>query len=110
MTKSFGPYTVTMREEPYEYGALLIYSVRDGDGNAPFFEPYLGTSAHGILVSPEGDFIHTHPSIAGDTITLHIDGTRDPLYRVFLQFQVQETIYTANFDWEPASHEHAPAE
>jgi hypothetical protein len=102
--KSVGPFTVSFDDAPSEHGILLSFHVRDGNGNAPVFEPYLGTSAHGILLSPSGDFIHTHPSLANDTITLYVENPKDDLYRVFTQFQVQGKLYTTEFDWEPKTH------
>ena len=71
--KAIGDYIVTFAVNPYSHGTLFSYSVRDQNGRSPFFEEFMGTTGHTILVSPNGDFMHTHPSPAGDALTFKID-------------------------------------
>lgn len=99
-TKDVGRYTVTMEETPYSNGTLFTFQI-DGWSGTPRLEPYLGALGHGILLSPDGDFVHTHPSPASDHLTFHVGNTRKPFYRMFMQFQVQGTVHTVEFDWEP---------
>lgn len=102
--KDVGRYTVTMEETPYSHGTLFTFHI-DGWSGMPRLEPYLGALGHGILISSNGDFIHTHPSPASDHLTFHASGTAGTFYRIFTQFQVQGTVHTVAFDWEPEEHD-----
>lgn len=97
--KHAGEYMVILEETPYSDGILFTYHIDDDQGRAPFIEPYLGAMGHGILISPAGDFIHTHPSPAGDHLTLHLPNNLKGVYRMFTQFQIQSEVHTVEFDW-----------
>ena len=103
-TKTVGDLTVTLESMPYSQGTLFTLHIRDQYGNPPLLQPYLGTMGHGILVSKGGDFVHTHPSPAGDGLTFNVSTLKDDIYRIFAQFQVQDEVYTVTFDWEPEKH------
>lgn len=99
-----GNYNVILEKTPYSDGTLFTYHIDDDSGDPPLLEAYLGEMAHGVLISPSGRFIHTHPSWAGDHIVLHLPKAPEETYRVFMQFQVQGEVITSEFDWV---HEHA---
>jgi hypothetical protein len=103
-----GPFTVHLEEAPYSNGILFTYHIDDDRGNAPFLETYLGTIGHGILISPAGDFIHTHPSLAGDHLTLHLPNNLKGAYRMFTQFQIEGVLHLVEFDWEPGKGDTPP--
>jgi hypothetical protein len=97
--------TVRLQEIAYSGGTLFTFYIEDERGKALFIEPYLGAMGHSILISPEGDFIHTHPSPASDHITFHVADPRGTFYRIFTQFKVHGHVRTVEFDWEPRQSE-----
>lgn len=93
-------YVVEMRVNSYEDGMMFTFDLRDAKTSEhPILEEYLGAMGHGILLSPTGAFIHTHPSPAGDTLIFHAPKLVGDFYRVFTQFSVDGTVHTAVFDW-----------
>ncbi len=100
--KPVGKYAIRMEATPYTEGMLFTLRIRDAVYNdAPILEPYLGAMGHGIIISPTGDFIHTHPSPAGDSLIFHTPALTGDFYRIFTQFQIQGEIFTVEFDWVP---------
>ena len=108
--KQVGDYVLILEEIPYSDGVLFTYHINDVQGHAPFIEPYLGAMGHGILISPEGDFIHTHPSPVGDHLTFHLPTTLTGIYRIYTQFQVEGKVLTVEFDWRPGDTRNSAAE
>lgn len=100
-TRQLGRFLVTLAVEPYPQGMLFTYRLQDAQGNAPFFESYLGAMGHGVLIAANGDFIHTHPSPASDTLIFHIPTPTEDFYRVFTQMKIDGEVQTVEFDWEP---------
>lgn len=78
----------------------FTYEITDSKGEHPALEEYLGAKGHSVLISPSGDFIHTHASEEGDTPVFKTSLPSDPFYRIFTQFQIKEKVLTVNFDWE----------
>jgi len=82
-------------------------------------EDYLGAVAHIILISQdEKDFVHIHPeSTAVSPVHAHADITKPGMYRMWVQFQTDGKVHTADFtlDFEQgektneAGHKHAHA-
>lgn len=102
MQKRVGNDDISLVAEPYNDGIILEFHINDtGTGRPPFFESFLGEMAHGFLISPTGNFHHTHPSLAGDRITLRIPNGLMEMHRIFLQYQTNDAIHTATFDWLP---------
>ena len=98
--KLVGKYIVELHADPYDQGMLFTVKIRDERyGDAPQLEPYLGAMGHGILLSQEGNFIHTHPSPAGDELVFHTRALTGGFYRIFAQFQIQGELLTVEFDW-----------
>lgn len=99
--KTLGQLRITFEVERYPHGSLFTYHIRDAYGNAPYLQQYLGSMGHGVLISPKGDMIHTHPSPAGDALVFHIPDPPDDFYRAFTQIQIAGEVMTMEFDWEP---------
>jgi len=66
--------------------------------NINTFENYLGEKAHAVLISiNDKEFMHVHPVIMNENLTLHINPTQADYYRLWLQFKINEMVYTADF-------------
>ncbi len=66
--------------------------------NINTFENYLGEKAHAVLISiNDKEFMHVHPMIMNENLTLHINLTKEDYYRLWLQFKINEMVYTADF-------------
>lgn len=66
--------------------------------NINTFENYLGEKAHAVLISiNDKEFMHVHPVIMNENLTLHINLTTADYYRLWLQFKINEMVYTADF-------------
>lgn len=95
-------YIVRFEANSYDQGTLFTFHIRDARyRDVPHLEEYLGAMGHGILIAPDGGFIHTHPSPAGDTLVFHTPVLSGDFYRIFTQFQIQGEVLTVSFDWEP---------
>jgi len=105
MTKNAGKYTVELQPKEYDSGTLFILNIRDQYGHVPFLEKSDGNYGHGALLSANGDYIHTHPSPAGDAITFRISHLEEKFYRIFTQFWIQDQMHVVPFDWKP-KHDH----
>ncbi len=86
-------------------GQEFHYHITDVTGSLVTPEEYLGASGHSVLISPSGDFVHTHPNHGmdhGDTegIVFMTAPLSDSFYRSFTQFQIDGVVRTVDFDWE----------
>lgn len=100
--KGVGNTTAHFEATPYANGTLFTVRLQDLlKRDVRYVEEYLGAEGHSIIVSPDGDFIHTHPSPAGDTLTFHGPVLTGKFYRIFMQFQIRGEVLTVEFDWEP---------
>lgn len=79
----------------------FTYTITDSQGQPAVLEEYLGATGHSVLISPSGDFIHTHPSEEGETPVFATAMPSDDFYRAFTQFQIKGKVVTVNFDWQP---------
>ncbi len=86
-------------------GISFNYTVLDDKGRPVVFEDYLGEKGHSVNISPEGDFVHTHPfkEYVGykptDRPIFYVGYPRDSSYRAFTQFQIKGKVLTVDFDW-----------
>ena len=81
----------------------FTYTIEDAQGSpVTALEDYLGAKGHSVLISPGGDFVHTHPSSegSGPTVTFSTDLPTGDFYRIFTQFQIEGEVITVSFDWE----------
>lgn len=77
-------------------------------GQSVKLEEYLGALGHSVLISPKGDFIHTHastelstsPSEENSSPVFVTTKPSDDFYRIFTQFQIDGKVVTVEFDWE----------
>ena len=77
------------------------YDITNINGDKPHLEEYLGAIGHSVLISPSGDFIHTHASGEREEPMFITAPPRDPFYRAFTQFQINGKVLTVDFDWQP---------
>lgn len=104
--KFVGRFFVALEATPYEHGTLFTLTIQDKIyGDTPYLDEYLGAMGHGILISPTGAFIHTHPSYAGDALVFHTPILTENFYRIFTQFQIGGELMTVEFDWEPHAND-----
>ncbi len=86
--------------EPTISGNIMTfkYSILDSHGTPVALEDYLGAKGHSILLTQNGDFIHTHtetdPPSFSTTVALNT------FYRMFTQFQINGKVETVAFDWQ----------
>lgn len=90
-------YAVTMRAMT---GGMLSFdfSVTAPGGKPAVLEPYLGAMGHLVMISPSGDFIHTHPDQGSPVFAIH-DKPKEGFYRLYFQFQAGGSVHMASFDW-----------
>lgn len=70
------------------------------EGQSVKSEEYLGALGHSVLISPKGDFIHTHPYAEHASPVFVMTKPSDDFYRIFTQFQIDGKVVTVEFDWE----------
>jgi hypothetical protein len=78
----------------------FVYKINDSQGQTVELEEYLGATGHSVLISPSGDFIHTHPSDEGETPVFATSMPSDDFYRAFTQFKIKGEVVTIDFDWQ----------
>lgn len=61
-------------------------------------ENYLGEKAHAVAISVDDkNFSHVHPMIINDSLKLQLSIDKPGLNRLWLQFKINEQVYTADF-------------
>lgn len=66
--------------------------------NAANFDNYLGEKAHAVLIGITNfDFLHVHPMVMNNQLNLHMNIVESGYYRLWLQFQIDGKLYTADF-------------
>jgi hypothetical protein len=106
--KTVEDYRITLDVAEGESDVSSAYTITDSEGKKPALEDYLGAKGHSVLISPSGDFIHTHPSTALGASASEEEAPvfktalpSDPsFYRIFTQFQIKGKVLTVSFDWE----------
>ena len=62
------------------------------------FENYLGAKAHVVMVGLEDKgYEHVHPDVNAGTFDLHTQFAKPGIYRMWLQFQTEGKVHTADF-------------
>lgn len=97
--KNFDSYRVKLETSVSGNEVSFTYTLTDPEGKHPVLEEYLGAKGHSVLISPSGDFIHTHASEEGEAPVFKTVLPSDPFYRIFTQFQIEGEVLTVNFDW-----------
>ncbi|MBI5156340.1 hypothetical protein HZA45_03650 [Candidatus Peregrinibacteria bacterium] len=81
-------------------GMSLTYHITDAAGAPVRLENFMGAFGHSIIVSTDGFFIHSHPSLrAGGDPIFYIDTPPAGLYRIFTQFEIDGSEHMTVFDW-----------
>ncbi|MBK9096575.1 MAG: hypothetical protein IPM14_00365 [bacterium] len=87
---------------------LPVVILKDGkELNAAKFDNYLGEKAHAVLIRIANfDFQHVHPMVMNNQLNLHMNIDKIGYYRLWLQFQIDGTLHTADFVLEvkPSGH------
>ena len=66
--------------------------------NINTLDNYLGEKAHAVLISiRDKKFMHVHPMVMNGNLNLHVNLTEADYYRLWLQFKINEQVYTADF-------------
>jgi hypothetical protein len=100
---STGGYIVSVgNADRLKTGSIEIPIVVEKDGKKleqADFENYLGAVAHIILISQkEKEFIHIHPESTEEyPIQAHAGISNTGIYRMWVQFQTNGTVHTADF-------------
>ncbi len=98
--KTIDSYRFVFKPEVSSDEATFTYEITDDQGQPVDLEEYLGAKGHSVLISPSGDFIHTHASEEGETPVFATSMPSDDFYRAFTQFQINGKVVTVNFDWQ----------
>lgn len=99
-TKTVKSLTFVFKPETSGNEVTFAYAVTDSKGKRGQLEEYLGAMGHSVLISPKGDFIHTHPSEENALPVFATKKPSDDFYRIFTQFQIDGKVVTVAFDWE----------
>ena len=98
--KTVDGYRFTFKPEVSDDEVTFTYDITDSKGQPVQLQEYLGAKGHSVLISPLGDFIHTHASEEGDTPVFATSMPSDKFYRAFTQFQIKGKVVTVDFDWQ----------
>jgi len=98
--KTVDGYRIQLKDSVADGDVTFAYTITDSQGQSPQLEEYLGAIGHNVLISPSGDFIHTHPPETGATPVFTTAVPPDHFYRVFTQFKIKGKVLTVNFDWQ----------
>lgn len=100
--KSVDDYRFTFKPDVSGDEVTFTYDITDSQGQSVELEEYLGAKGHSVLISPSGDFIHTHASEEGEVPKFKTSLPSDTFYRAFTQFQIDGKVQTVSFDWNPS--------
>jgi hypothetical protein len=102
--KRSGPFEFRLRPgKPCHEGmTTLQVEVTENGQPVPRIKPFLGAGAHAVLLSQDGrDFLHVHPMAEADPqglyhspITLHTKIPHPGLYKLWVQTQIDDRLYT----------------
>lgn len=74
-------------------------------------EPYLGATAHIAMINKQDmELLHIHP-MSNDRYTIHAETRIDKpgRYRIWVEFQTEGTVHTADFTVDVREGDHAPS-
>jgi hypothetical protein len=98
--KTVDGYRFTFKPAVSDNEVTFTYDITDNQDQPVQLEEYLGAKGHSVLISPSGDFIHTHASKEGETPVFATPLPSDDFYRAFTQFQIKGRVVTVDFDWQ----------
>lgn len=98
--KTVDGYRFTFKPAVSGDEVTFTYDITDSQGQPVQLEQYLGARGHSVLISPSGDFIHTHASEEGDMPVFATSMPSDDFYRAFTQVQIKGKVVTVDFDWQ----------
>lgn len=95
--------SVTLRQAENLYSGKEIHIpvviVKDDKVlNAEDLDNYLGEKAHAVLIGiSDLKFIHVHPMVKNNQLQLHLNIPGQGFYRLWLQFKIDDKLYTTDF-------------
>lgn len=98
--KTVDGYRIEMQPTLTAGENIFTYIITDAQGRPAKLEQYLGALGHSVLLSPSGDFIHTHPSEGTGTPVFNAAHLTEDFYRIFTQLQIEGKVITVEFDWQ----------
>jgi hypothetical protein len=118
-TASTGRYTVALEGElATGVPSTLTFRILHHGHPVTDLQPYLGAYGHLVAIR-DGDlaYAHVHPAgepgdrrtRPGPTVTFHTEVPRAGTYRLFLDFQHQETVHNVALTVPVAAADHGPA-
>ncbi len=98
--KSIDGYDVQLIPQETDTGTSFTYRIRDAEGKRVRPEHFMGAFGHSVILSTEGHFVHSHPSLrVNDDPVFFVEELPPGTYRIFAQFVIDETEHTFVFDW-----------
>ena len=103
-TKTFDGVTFTLLPLVFDGRRLELHYEATKNGKPVTFGEYLGEKGHVVLLSKNGEFIHTHPEkeyvgySESDPPVFITPMLTNDFYRIFGQFNIDGDIVTVDFD------------
>jgi hypothetical protein len=78
---------------------LPVKIIKDGINiSTNKLDNYLGEKAHAIMIGlADKKLLHVHPMVINDMLYLHLNFSGSGFYRLWVQFQLDGTLYTTDF-------------
>lgn len=78
---------------------LPVEIIKDGKNiSTTKLDNYLGEKAHAIMIGlTDKKLLHVHPMVINDMLYLHLNFSGSGFYRLWVQFQLDGSLYTADF-------------
>jgi hypothetical protein len=82
-----------------DLSAIKVHIQRNGSLiPASSLGDFLGAKAHVVMISQESkEYLHVHPMVHKDDLVLHADFKSRRIYRTWLQFMLDNRLYTFDF-------------
>jgi hypothetical protein len=90
---------VYVQLEANDAGAINVHIQRSGTHiPTSSLGDFLGAKAHVVMISQESkEYLHVHPMVHKDDLVLHADYKSKETYRTWLQFVLDDRLYTFDF-------------
>lgn len=99
--KIISGYRVRLIAKETDTGMSFTYAIRDAAGERVELEHFMGAFGHSVMLSKDGYFVHSHPSIrANGDPTFYMEAPPEGTYRIFSQFVIDGVEHTFVFDWQ----------
>lgn len=112
LTGHSGAYAITLVADQGKFtnGHLMIDGILKKDGqeiDPSTLENYLGAKAHVVLINVDDkEYIHAHPDVENGRYKLHASFPKSGIYRGWIQFQAEGTVYTTDYVIKVVQEQH----